>query len=61
MATFIYFFVTLINPESKSSFITCWFPDSSSIREFKQIACDELKSLEVRHVVLLSLLLDLAY
>jgi len=51
MAAFMHCLLTAIDPELKSSFLTCWFPDNTTLREFKEICCSAIKTLENKHIV----------
>ena len=57
MAAFLYFLLISINDELKFGFKSCWFPDTSTIKEFKELCVDEIRVLENKHIVHLPLTL----
>lgn len=51
MAVFLHFLLTIMDPSVEEKFRTCWFPDNSTMREFKQVCCEEIAVLEEKAVV----------
>jgi hypothetical protein len=56
MAAFLYFLLTIMDSSAEEKFRTCWFPDNSTMREFKQVCVEEIKVLEEKSIVVLYLI-----